>query len=350
MTGILLTLLIILVFVVLYQIGQASELSTILKEEERTNRKRNNWMAWAFLLMLPLLFVGFYFCHEWFQGKMLPESASDHGIKYDEMFYWTLLVTGFIFIITQALLFFFAFKYRDNDKRTTFFFVHSNMLEVAWTTIPAIAMAILVAIGMINWFKMTSEAPANSQIVEVIGKQFNWIMHYPGPDGKLGKRNYLLTDDATNVLGIDYKNDKNAMDDVIMESGELHIEKGRPVKLIIGSRDVIHDVGLPHFRMKMDAVPGIATTIWFTPLITTEEMAIKTDNPKFVYEISCDQMCGKGHYSMKGTVIVHDKAGMKTWADGQKSYYSVKNPTAEPAVPGMVADTTAKKITMNTTK
>ncbi|MCX8471379.1 MAG: cytochrome c oxidase subunit II [Chitinophagaceae bacterium] len=349
MTGILFTLLIILVLVVLYQIGQASELSTILKEEERTNRKRNNWMAYAFLAMLPVLFIFFYYTHTYFEGKLLPESASEHGREYDKMFLTTLYVTGFIFIITQFLLFWFAYKYRDNDKRTPFFFVHSNMLEVAWTTIPAIAMAILVAIGLINWFKMTSEAPANSQVVEVIGKQFNWIMHYPGPDGKMGKRDYQLINDVDNVIGLQYDKDPNAKDDIISTSGELHIEKDRPVKLIIGSRDVIHDVGLPHFRMKMDAVPGIVTTIWFTPLITTEEMKAKTNNPNFVYDISCDQMCGKGHYSMKGLVVVHDKAGIKSWLDGQKSYYSVNHPDAAPSA-NESADTTAKKISMNTIK
>jgi cytochrome c oxidase subunit II len=341
MTAILLTLLIILVFIVLYQIGQASELSTILKEEERTNRKRNTWMAWAFLLMLPLLFIGFYYCHQWFQGKMLPVSASNHGVEYEKMFFYTLVVTGFIFVITQVLLFWFAYKYRDNQKRTAFFFVHSNLLEVAWTTIPAIAMAILVAIGLINWFKMTSEAPANAQIVEVVGKQFNWIMRYPGPDGKLGKKNYQLIDEAKNVLGLDWT-DPQSTDDIVLTSGELHLLKGTPVKLLIGSRDVIHDVGLPHFRMKMDAVPGVATTMWFIPTISTDSMKEITKNPDFVYEISCDQMCGKGHYSMQGKVIVHEKEDYAKWLAEQKSYTSLMNPVAAP-----VTVDSAKKITMN---
>jgi cytochrome c oxidase subunit II len=346
MTAILLTLLIILVFIVLYQIGQASELSTILKEEERTNRKRNTWMAWTFLLTFPLLMIFFYVCHRWFDGKLLPEAASNHGVQYDKMFFYTLVVTGFIFVLTQFFLFFYAFKYRDNNRRTAFFFVHSNVLEIAWTTVPAIAMAILVAIGLINWFKMTSEAPAGSQVVEVVGKQFNWIMRYPGADGKLGKRSYLLMNDATNVLGLDYS-DVNSKDDIISTSGELHIQKNKPVKLIIGSRDVIHDVGLPHFRMKMDAVPGMATTIWFTPLFTTEDMKEKTQNPNFVYEISCDQMCGKGHYSMRGTVIVHDSLGINEWFGKQTSYYSQNTPSVEGAKPATeaVADT-AKKISM----
>jgi cytochrome c oxidase subunit II len=126
----------------------------------------------------------------------------------------------------------------------------------------------------------------------------------------------------------------------------LHLIKGIPVQLVIGSRDVIHDVGLPHFRMKMDAVPGVTTSMWFTPTITTEEMKVKTNNPNFVYEISCDQMCGKGHYSMRGTVIVHDKAGYDTWFAGQKSYYSLHAPGAKPAEATEAVKDTTKKISM----
>jgi cytochrome c oxidase subunit 2 len=240
-----------------------------------------------------------------------------------------------VFFLTQAVLFWFAWKYQASEKRTAFFYSHNNKLELIWTTIPAIAMAVLVAIGLKNWFSMFSPPPANAQVVEVVGKQFNWIMRYPGPDRELGKRDYRKIIDGKNVLGQDFEGDSKNMDDIIAENGELHIVKGRPVKLILGARDVIHDVGLPHFRYKMDAVPGITTSIWFTPSISTEEMKAATGNPNFVYEISCDQMCGKGHYSMRGIVIVHQtQAELDAWLAGQKSYYtSVFNPPAAPAAP-----------------
>lgn len=313
----------------------------------------NRLMAW---LLLAFFFVGLYLiwrCHDDLAGKMLPESASELGRKYDSMFSVTLIVTGIVFLATQAILFWFAFRYQSTEKRTAFYYPHNNKLELIWTTIPAIVMAILVAIGLKNWFQMTSAAPANAQVVEVVGKQFNWLIRYPGADGILGKRNFRLINDANNVLGLDYQNDKRNLDDVVNQSGELHIVKGRPVKLIIGSRDVIHDVGLPHFRYKMDAVPGIITTIWFTPTISTEEMKKKTQNPNFVYEISCDQMCGKGHYSMRGTVIVHEtQAEFNDWLRGQTSDYATnfgqkagsaaKDSTAAPAAG---ADT-IQKITM----
>ena len=112
--------------------------------------------------------------------------------------------------------------------------------------------------------------------------------------------------------------------------------ENKPVKLIIGSRDVIHDVGLAHFRMKMDAVPGTPTTMWFTPLYTTKEMKEKTNNPDFVYEISCDQMCGKGHYSMKGQMEVVTQEEFDVWMLSQKPKYQTavleKNkPESKPA-------------------
>src|SRR5690606_21729975 len=166
---------------------------------------------------------------------------------------------------------------------------------------------------------------------EIVGKQFNWLVRYGGNDGILGKRDFRKINDATNVLGLDW-NDKANLDDIIAENGEMHIVVGKPVKLIIGSRDVIHDVGLPHFRMKMDAVPGIITTIWFTPLYTTKQMREMTGNPDFVYEIACDQMCGNGHYAMRGTVIVETQQEYDAWLKSQKSYYAnMANPA--PATP-----------------
>ncbi|RYZ54792.1 MAG: cytochrome c oxidase subunit II, partial [Sphingobacteriales bacterium] len=278
--------------------------------------------------------------------KMLPVAASEHGEKYDSMLNVTLVVTGIVFFFTQALLFWFAFKYQSTEKRTSFFYAHNNKLELIWTTIPAIAMASLVAIGLKNWFTMTDEAPANSQVVEIIGKQFNWIIRYPGADDVLGVRDFRKINDANNVLGQDW-NDKANMDDIIAENGEMHLIKGRPVKMIIGSRDVIHDVGLPHFRMKMDAVPGIVTTIWFTPKYTTEEMKKISGNPNFVYEISCDQMCGKGHYSMRGTIIVETEAEHQAWLAKQKSYYATMNaPAAAPADSAAQQTDSVKAITM----
>lgn len=327
--------LIVLVFVILYQVAKASEYAADLRDPKELAAKTNRTMAWLMVALFVLGMWGIWECHRILMPYMLPVSASDHGVNYDSMLKVTLIITGIVFFITQALLFWFCWRYQAKEKTTSFYFAHNNKLELVWTTVPALTMAILVAIGLKHWFKMTSEAPANAQVVEVIGKQFNWVIRYPGKDKALGKRDFRLISDASNVLGQDW-NDKANHDDIINETGELHLVKGKPVKLVIGSRDVIHDVGLPHFRMKMDAVPGITTTMWFTPTVSTKEMKAITGNENFVYEIACDQMCGNGHYSMRGTIIVHDtQAQLDAWLLMQTPYYTANKPKpAEAPAPG----------------
>ncbi len=336
MSGFLSIVLTGLVFVIIYQIAKASEYATILRGEGKINARVNRTMALLLVLFFFLGLYGIWMCNAALIDRMLPVSASEHGVQYDKMFIVTLVVTGIVFFITQTALFWFAYRYQATEKRTSFFYAHNNKLELIWTTIPAIAMACLVAVGLRNWMNMTSEAPKNAAVVEVVGKQFNWIIRYPGKDGVLGKRDFRNINDATNILGLDWKDNEN-MDDVIAQNGELHMVVNRPIKLIIGSRDVIHDVGLSHFRMKMDAVPGIVTTIWFTPTITTAKMKEITGNKDFVYEISCDQMCGKGHYSMRGTVIVETQEEYDAWMAKQQSYYAANNTPAAPAAEGAEA-------------
>jgi cytochrome c oxidase subunit 2 len=120
----------------------------------------------------------------------------------------------------------------------------------------------------------------------------------------------------------------------------MHIPVGKPVKLVINAQDVIHDVGLSHFRLKMDAVPGIPTTMWFTPLYTTKQMKERTNNPNFVYEISCDQMCGKGHYSMRGVIVVETEEEYNKWLSEQKPEIWTVRPETKPADPAPKADST----------
>ncbi len=145
-------------------------------------------------------------------------------------------------------------------------------------------------------------------------------MRYPGmaPFPAIGNPAGQIWDDPANY------------DDVFVEQ-EMHLVVGKPVQLVIGAKDVIHDVGLAHFRMKMDAVPGTPTTMWFTPTITTADMRKKTGNPDFVYELSCDQMCGKGHWSMRGTIVVETQEEFDAWMAGKKPQYLVANPDKDPS-------------------
>jgi cytochrome c oxidase subunit 2 len=176
-------------------------------------------------------------------------------------------------------------------------------------------------------------------VVEVTGHQFAWEFRYPGADKTLGKKDYKLTKGA-NSLGVDF-NDPASKDDIHVPA-TMHIPVGKPVKLVINAQDVIHDVGLSHFRLKMDAVPGIPTTMWFTPLYTTEEMKVRTGNPNFVYEISCDQMCGKGHFSMRGVVVVEKEEDYKKWLATQSPMYYTVFPDKKPKE--NLVDTTKKSM------
>lgn len=199
-------------------------------------------------------------------------------------------------------------------------------------------MTVLVVFGLKFWFKITSDAPKDSVVVEITGHQFAWEMRYPGKDGKLGKKNYKLYNSPSgNTLGVDFE-DPESWDD--LHTTEMHLPVGKPVKLVIHAQDVIHDVGLSHFRMKMDAVPGIPTTMWFTPIYTTEEMKKRTGNPNFVYEISCDQMCGKGHFSMRGVIVVEKEADYKNWLATQTPEYLTLFPDKNPNKKPEIADST----------
>ena len=306
-----------LVFIVIFQIAKASEYVSVLKGENNTRKQNNKINAFFLLGFLVFGLIGAWYCNELYYGKTLfPQgSASVEGEKIDSMLLITILITGVVFVITQVLLFWFSFKYQEKDDRKAFYFPHNTKLELIWTTVPAIFLTVLVVFGLKYWFKITGDAPKESIVVEVTGHQFAWEFRYTGADKMLGKKSYKLTT-AKNNLGVDFE-DPASHDDIHVNT-TMHIPVGVPLKMVIHSQDVIHDVGLPHFRLKMDAVPGIPTTMWFTPKYTTEQMKVRTGNPNFVYEISCDQMCGTGHFSMRGVVIVESEADYKLWLELQQ--------------------------------
>jgi len=352
-TGLFLLAILALGFLITFQIAKASEYVSVLKGEKKSFEQNNRINGFLMVVFLVLGLIGVWWCNSALYPKtlMVHPSASEHGENIDTMLRITLLITGVVFLITQILLFWFAYKYQHSEKRTAYYLPHNNQLEVLWTTVPAIALCTLVGFGLYYWFKITGEAPRDAMQVEITGRQFGWIYRYPGKDNTFGKKYFRMIDEADgNLLGMLWKDstmktpngeqhlkaDPSGFDDIV-ETSEMVLIKDVPVKLIINSRDVIHDVGLPHFRMKMDAVPGTPTTMWFTPKYTTEEMKKITNNPNFEYEIACDQMCGNGHYSMKGRIVVVKKDEFILWRAKQQPGYK----PAEAVAPApAVADTT----------
>lgn len=332
--------ILVLGFLITFQIAKASEYVAIMRGEEKSRKQTNKINAFLLLVFLIAGMIGVYYCNERLQGKILGAPASDHGVHIDNMLYITIAITGIVFFITQIILFWFSYKYQESDTRKAYYYPHNNKLELIWTVIPAIALTVLVGFGIFYWFKITGEAPKNAMVVEITGSQFKWEYRYPGKDKILGKKYYKNIDDAkNNPLGQLWDDPANH-DDIFVSGEPMHLVINKPVRLVIGAKDVIHDVGLPHFRMKMDAVPGTPTTMWFTPTKTTKQMREETENPAFMFEISCDQMCGRGHYTMRGEIIVETQEEFDFWILSKKPKYFAAFPDKDPSVQKAAADTT----------
>jgi len=254
--------------------------------------------------------------------------ASEHGVETDRLFWITMAITGVVFVITQILLFYFSYRYQHKPTNRALFFPDNNRLEFIWTIVPAVVLTALVVYGLFVWNNVMKPAPENAEIIEVMGYQFAWKVRYPGKDGELGAHDFRLID-ATNEFGLDFK-DRMAFDDFTPR--EMHLPKGKPVEFRIRARDVLHSVFAPHFRLKMDAVPGMPTRFWFIPTKSTADMRIETGNPDFNYEIACAEVCGRGHFSMRLLVVVDEPADYEKWKAEQQPWLS-KNPEYLTKVP-----------------
>jgi cytochrome c oxidase subunit 2 len=239
------------------------------------------------LATLVLVVVATYlFTIDW-----MPPLKSDRG-AIDHSIFITLLVTGFVFIVTNLLLAFFVWRYQDAPGAQAAYWHDDARLEWTWTGVTALIMFGFLFHALALWGQVQSPAPAGAMAVEVTGQQFAWNFRYPGKDGVFGRTDPKLVDPAAlNFIGLD-RTDAAAADDVVLPQNQLYLPEGQPVKLRLKSLDVIHSFFLPNFRVKQDAMPGIATEIWFVPTTAGS------------YEIACAEHCGLGHYRMRGQVHV----------------------------------------------
>lgn len=254
------------------------------------------------------------------------EPASAHGPEYDSMFMITLIITGIVFVITQAALFWYAYKYKHSAKRKALYYPDNHKIELIWTVVPAIVLTILVVRGLKTWSDITGNNDPKARVIEVYGYQFAWNARYAGEDNQLGKHDFRQIG-VINALGVD-TNDSKAFDDVV--TNELHLAVNEPVMLKFRAKDVIHSAYLPHFRTQMNVVPGLPTQFGFTPTLTTAEMRTKLNNPNFDYILLCNKICGSAHYRMKMKVVVHTPAEFKDWLNGQPKL--VNKPSASATV------------------
>jgi cytochrome c oxidase subunit 2 len=253
------------------------------------------------MLLAPVIWVFtvvicyFFFAKTWW----FPLPISEHGIRYDSQFFRTLVVTGIIFFLAQLALGWVIFRFRDDGRRANY--SHgNNFLEATWTSATAVLFVGLVFMGARIWAGVHFEpAPADAIPVEVLSKQFAWSFRYPGPDGKFGRTDLkLITDAAGNPFGLDDR-DLAAKDDLV--SASLKVPSGKPVRLLMHSKDVIHNFFVRELRLKQDIVPGMEIPFHF-----------RADKIG-VYEIACSELCGLGHHQMRSVLEVMPEADFEKW-------------------------------------
>ncbi len=343
MSALIIILCLILIAIVLVQIGKVTELTSQIKGESETMADNSKWNGWLSLVFMVVFLFGVTYSAYQYRNVMLGygphQAASEHGSTLDSMFNVTLIFTGIVFVLTHIALFWFAYKYRWQEGRRARFISHDNRLEMVWTAVPAVVMTVLVVQGLNAWNTVMSDVNPDEDYIEIeaTGQQFNWIIRYPGPDGKLGARNYKLTT-ADNQLGQDFK-DSKGWDDFVPDQ-EIYLPVGKKVRVRITAKDVLHNFYLPHFRVKMDAVPGMPTYFVFTPVKTTAEYRNELrkypeynepNEPNepasakrweaFEYELACAELCGKSHYSMKRILRVVSQEEYDAWLAKQQSFY-----------------------------
>jgi cytochrome c oxidase subunit 2 len=326
MTSIILGIGVVLILVIIMMIFRVQSLISLVRGTPTTRETTSNKVnAAMWVVFLVLGTIGAVWSSIAASDYFLPDASSPHGRETDDLFWITMGITGAVFFATHVLLFYFPWKYRFRENRKASFYPDNNRLEVIWTVVPAIVLTLLVLSGWKVWRDITNPAQTdNGVMVEIVGKQFNWEVRYPGDKhAELGKRRPELGGfdfrliDASNVVGIDLT-DENSFDDFMAR--EIHLPKGRQVMLKIRARDVLHSVFMPHFRVKMDAVPGMPTKFAFTPDRTTKEMREELGNPEFNYELACTEVCGRGHFSMRTIIVVEEEAEYNAWVAKQKPW------------------------------
>lgn len=217
--------------------------------------------------------------------RWFPQNISTFGGDIDGVFSLIYYIVGFWFLLTEGALIYFILRYRRRAGQPARYVRGDRWSELAWVLVPAtIVLALDLGIDMVSgpvWARIKEHAPPGGVEVLVTAKQFNWNFTYPGPDGKLG-----------------------TADDTTIEN-ELHVPVGQNVHLTWQSKDVIHSFFIPNVRLKQDVLPGRTIRGWFNATTTGK------------YEIACAELCGFGHYNMRGFLIVHDADDYQRWTHEQ---------------------------------
>jgi cytochrome c oxidase subunit 2 len=208
----------------------------------------------------------------------LPENVATYGEDIDWLFHLIYYITGITFILVTVAFLAFIVMYRDRPGRRARYTHGNTPLEIVWTVVPSLILVVLTFLSVPAWSKIKMTVPQTDFVLQVTGKQFNWQVTYPGPDGRFGT-----------------PDDKMLLD-------EMHVPVGKPIRVNLRSQDVIHSFFVPNFRFKQDAVPGREIATWF-----------EVTKPG-KYEVPCAELCGFGHSGMRGWVYVHTAEEYAKWA------------------------------------
>ncbi len=355
MTIIFSIITVVLLSISVWQIAKIFEVSNLGKKKDDSqvaNHKDNDLQGKLMFAFLVFIYLVTIFSFVSYTKVLLPESASEHGVTYDSLFFISFALIMFVQIITQALLHYFSYKYRGLKNTKASFITHNNRLEFIWTIIPAIVLFGLILYGMTTWSQiMNFEEDEDALVIELYAQQWNWKARYAGNDNVLGDANvrFLNDYDGRNTVGID-SSDPNGLDDVVVTQ-EFHLPVNRKVIFKFRSQDVLHSAYMPHFRAQMNCVPGMITQFSFTPTVTTEEMRQNADvvdkvtrinkirydksqeliakgeeslEPyQFDYLLLCAKICGASHYNMQMKIVVESEKDFNKWIDKQKTFSEI---------------------------
>jgi cytochrome c oxidase subunit 2 len=229
----------------------------------------------------------------------LPEGVSSVAPAIDRLFYIILWITGVVFVAVEATLLVFLVRYRQRPGRHAAYTHGNSLVETIWTVIPALILVWLAFFNQRVWSQVRGTPPPADLEVEITSEQFAWNIRYPGVDGVFGRTDRALVDQATNPVGLD-RSDPQAADDVVTLN-QLHLPIQQTVLIHLKSKDVIHSFFVPQFRVKQDVVPGLTGRMWVE--------ATKAGQ----LEIACAELCGLGHYRMRGFLTLESSEAFQAW-------------------------------------
>ena len=252
------------------------------------------------LILVAVGTVVFHFMSPWWWTPI----ASNWGY-IDDTIVLTFWITGVVFIAVILFMAYCCIRFRYRKEARAEYRPENSKLEWWLTILTTVGVVAMLTPGLFVWNQFVT-VPPDAAEVEALGQQWSWSYRLPGKDGVLGTTDPRNVSDD-NPYGINPK-DPNGQDDILVDGDELHLPLGRPVNVLLRSLDVLHNFYVPEFRAKMDIVPGMITYFWLTPTRTG------------TFDILCFELCGTGHYTMRGTVVVEEKSAFEAWLNEQPTF------------------------------